>query len=594
MGVALFAALDGREQLATPPEVADILAMKDDGTEIGVKTSRVIEPRQIVRAKDRRRLEVATVNRVGDKDVIGSMPVMQVKMALAAGYKTSRSYPAYDPAEIARDDKTPEPVEVSAPQIYGAKAAESDMILQTIDFPMETAVFDEQSDLSAAEVEKVVRQAGPGLTEGDVQLAAMHYVDPQRFGGGVASIVDMPMGTPENVTVSLRGASDETDPVYAEDIIPFTAEGRIDVALENAGYATDQTDAFADRIANTLNGSELRAGSVLRVGLEVRGETPKIVRVSVYDGTRHILTVASNDSGKIAQAEEPEPNPELLTAFDDAPPVPARGALPSFYDGIYRAAFSNGMSRESTRQLVRVLSNEVELQSRVGRADRLEVLFTQPGEQNEMSDGSQLVYLAATFGGKTRKFYRHQFADGSVEFFDANGRTNRPSMLRNPIPSGKFRSGFGSRRHPILGYVRMHTGTDWAAPTGTPIIAAGDAVVEKAGWSSGYGKQTILKHANGYETSYNHQSRIAVRPGQKVQQGQVIGYVGTTGLSTGAHLHYEVIVNGIKVDPMRVRLPSARSLSGKELARFKRERDRIDDLVGGDESGTLRMASARQ
>jgi murein DD-endopeptidase MepM/ murein hydrolase activator NlpD len=144
------------------------------------------------------------------------------------------------------------------------------------------------------------------------------------------------------------------------------------------------------------------------------------------------------------------------------------------------------------------------------------------------------------------------------------------------------------RRHPILGFSRMHTGVDWAAPRGTPIIAAGGGVVEKAGWDSGgYGNQTLIRHANGYVSSYNHQSAIAknVKVGNKVVQGQVIGWVGTTGLSTGPHLHYELIVNGNKVDPLRIRLPGGKSLSGDALAKFEKERDRIDELLNKDGTG---------
>jgi len=193
-----------------------------------------------------------------------------------------------------------------------------------------------------------------------------------------------------------------------------------------------------------------------------------------------------------------------------------------------------------------------------------------------------------------RSLYRFQLKDGSTDYFDENGRSAEQFLLRKTVPNGTFRSGFGARRHPILGYVRMHTGVDWAAPTGTPIIAAGNGVVEKAGWAAGYGKQTIRRHANGYETSYNHQSAFArgVQPGARVRQGQVIGYVGTTGLSTGAHLHYELMVNGTKVDPMRVRLPTGKVLQGDDLVAFKRERERIDDLLKQQNGTSLKMASA--
>lgn len=600
MGVALFAALDGREQLATPPEIADIVNMrKADSTGQDAKTARVVQPRQIVRAKDRRRMEVSTVSRVGDQDVIRTMPLMQVKMALAAGYKTSRTYPAFDPVAVIAEDSAATPQPANAPQIYGTKA-ESDMMLKTVDFAVDKAAFDERSDLSADEVEEVVRNTAAILTDGDVQVAALHYVDPERFGDSLATqTLAATYGikiTQENVSVSTRATSSDQEVVYAEDIIPFTSERRVDEALETAGYDRAEAARFAERIADILNGSVLRAGSVLRVGLEVRADVPKLVRVSVYDGAKHSLTVALNDKEVIAQGKEPELNPELLTAFDDSPPVPTRGTLPSIYDGVYRAAFSYGMSRDSTKKLVRLLAGEVDLQSRVGASDRLDVLFSQPDDENEMSDESQLLYVAATFAGKTRRFYRFQMPDGAVDYFDKDGRNNRQSFLRNPLPNGKFRSGFGGRRHPILGYVRMHTGVDWAAPSGTPIIAAANGVVEKAGWASGYGRQTILQHAGGYETSYNHQSAFAkgIQPGAKVKQGQVIGYVGTTGLSTGAHLHYELMVNGTKVDPMRARLPSGgRVLKGDEMASFKQERQRIDDLLLDEDVGSLKMAASK-
>jgi murein DD-endopeptidase MepM/ murein hydrolase activator NlpD len=600
MGVALFAALDGREQLATPPEIANLVEMRADGdTGQDAKEARVLQPRQVVRAKDRRRLEVSTVSRVGDTDVVTAMPVMQVRMTLAAGYKTNRSYPPYDPADMALDDEVAKPkatTQAAQPQIYAAKA-ESDMVLNTVDFPLDAAVFDEKSDLSADEVERVVRKTADELTDGDVQVAALHYVDPQRFGESVAeSLAAAGYGikiTQENVSVAPRSTPDGEETVFAEDMIPFMTERRMDVALENAGYDRDESARFAERLAGLLNGSELRAGSLLRVGLQVKGDAPKIVRVSVYDGDNHIVSVALNDGGQIALADPPERNPDILAAFDDSPPIPSRGSLPTIYDSVYRAAFANGMSRDSAKRLVRLLSSEIELKSRVGKSDKLEVLFSQPDENNAMSDESQLLYVAATFGGATRRYYRFQFPDGTVDYFNEKGRNARQSMLRNPVPAGKFRSGFGSRVHPILRYRKMHTGVDWSAPTGTPIISVGDGVVEKAGWAGGYGKQTIIRHGNGYETSYNHQSRFApgIKPGAKVRQGQLIGYVGTTGLSTGAHLHFEVIVNDTKVDPMRIRLPGGKALTGEQLAAFNKERERIDDLLKEDAAGSLRMAS---
>ncbi|WP_287178821.1 M23 family metallopeptidase [Mesorhizobium sp.] len=601
MGVALFAALDGRQQLATPPEIAELisLARGDDSGEIA-KTTRLVAPRQIARAKDRRRMEVPMVTKVGDRDVIHTMPFVQIKMALAAGHTTSRAYPPFNPMQVFGDDRdgnAGQPATAAAGQIYGAKV-ESELSLKTVDFPIETAAFDEKSDLSADEVEKVVREAGTGLSDGAVQVASLHYVDPQRFGDAFAESMagsyDVRI-VPENVSVSPRAAPDDQAPAFAEEIIPFTRDRNIVEAFADSGYTGEDATGMAEAIAKLLNATALKAGTVLRVGLEIHGDAAKVVRTGIYDRAQHIVTIALDDHGQYVPAQEPEPNPELLTAFDDSPPVVVRGNLPNVYDGIYRAAYSYGMSKAMTKRLIKLLASGVDFRSRLNPSDRIEVLFSQPDGDDRASDESELLYVSASFGGTTRNFYRFQMQDGSTDYFDEDGRSAQQFLLRNPLPAGKFRSGFGARRHPILGYVRLHTGVDWSAAIGTPIIAAGNGVVEKAGWAGGYGKQIILRHANGYETSYNHQSAFAkgIAPGVRVRQGQTIGFLGQTGLATGPHLHYELIVNGTKVDPMRVRLPVGKVLKGDDLVAFKRERGRIDDLLKQEDNDSLKVASAK-
>lgn len=193
-----------------------------------------------------------------------------------------------------------------------------------------------------------------------------------------------------------------------------------------------------------------------------------------------------------------------------------------------------------------------------------------------------MLYASLTVGGETKKYYRFQTPDNSVvDYYDDGGKSAKKFLVRKPVNSAIMRSGFGARRHPILGYVKMHTGVDWATAYGTPIFAAGDGVVEVAGWEGGYGKYVKLKHNNGYETAYGHMSAFAkgLEVGKRVHQGQVIGFVGSTGEFTGAHVHYEILVNGRFVDPMRVRLPRGRSLEGPILTSFEKERDRIDAMV---------------
>lgn len=602
MGVALFAALDGREQLATPPEILNLAAL--DASASGAdaaRSGRLVAPRAIARSTDRRRMEVSTMLKAGDRDVVRTLPFVQVRMALAASHTTTRSYPAFDPLEVFAEDGAAAAQNslLDTGFIYGAKV-ESEVSLRTIDFPIETASFDKRVALSAEEVETVVRNTAAILTDGAVQVAALHYVDPQRFGetlatrtlGGAYGIRIVQ----ENVSVARREAESTAAADYAEDIIPFHAERDLTETLAELGYSEDDSEGMGRAFATLLGSPVLKPGFVMRLGVETRDEQAHIMRASLYEGERHRLTIALDDRDQYVKGSEPEPNPAVRTAFDaNRPLVHARGDLPTVYDGIWRAAYSYGMSRSMTRQLVRLLASDVDFQSRLNPNDQIAAFFSQPDEEDNATDESELLYVQATFGGATRTFYRFRTEDGGVDYFDEEGRSARQFLLRNPIPNGTFRSGFGPRRHPILGYSRMHTGVDWSAPRGTPIIASGNGVVEKAGWSGGYGRQTIIRHANGYKSSYSHQSGIAkgVTEGAHVRQGQVIGYVGSTGLSTGNHLHYELIVNGKKVDPMRVRLPTEKSLSGEQLEVFLRERERIDALLDEDASPAMKMASAR-
>ena len=289
MGVALLAALDGREQLATPPEIMKLTAAANEG-ESGedAKTTRLSAPHQIARAKDRRRMDVPTVTRVGDRDVIRNMPFMQIKMALAAGHKTTRKYPAFDPFAVASEDG--EPSQVATDIFFGAEAkAESDMSIKTIDFPMETAAYDEKSGLSADEVEEVVRSNGcradrrcgaSGRTSLYRSAAFRHLrcrADDQR-----------PLRRQDRRAECLgRAACDggRGHAAYAEDIIPFTEDRNIKDALAQAGYEGDDAVGMAEAISKMLNTDALKKGTVLRVGLVVHGDEPKVVRTSVYKGT---------------------------------------------------------------------------------------------------------------------------------------------------------------------------------------------------------------------------------------------------------------------------------------------------------------------
>lgn len=598
MGVALFAALDGREQLATPPELMARNAMPSANNGDVVKGARVAATTPVQKNRDRRRLDVSTMFKEGERDVIRTMPFELVHIALADVHAANRRYPSFNPLNVFAEANANTDTAPRTGLIYGAKV-ESEVSLRTIDFPLATAQYDPSDDLSVDDVEEVVRNTGSLLSDGAIQVASLHYVDPLRFGADEDPYnLRSPLAVKiiqENVSVSPRLAEDAESAGYSEELIPFRRDNDILTALNDAGYENGDAEGMSEAIAKLLNSTRLKAGSVVRLGIESKNNIDHIIRASVYNRTTHILTIALNDRNQYVPADEPEMTPGLQVAFDDAPPVSRRSDdLPTVYDGIYRAGLAYGMTDTMIQQLIRMLASDVDFQARLAPTDKLEALFSLPTGSEKADENSEILYVAANFGGDLKKFYRFHGEDGTTDYYDENGKSSKQFLLRKPVPNGVFRSPFGMRRHPILGYSRMHTGVDWSAPRGTPIIASGNGVVEQAGWTNGYGNQTIIRHSNGYESSYSHQNAIArgVTPGARVRQGQVIGYLGSTGLSTGPHLHYEVIVNGSKVDPMRIRLPSGGELGGDDLVAFKRERERIDQLLQDEGTPPTKVAAS--
>jgi murein DD-endopeptidase MepM/ murein hydrolase activator NlpD len=586
MGVALFAALDGRQQLATPAEAS--APLPDTGhDDTASRGKRLLTGNIVAMPTDRKIMEVSTVVHEGNKEVVRRKPFAHVKMNLAVNHVAPEAYPKFDPLSIFVSDEALPPPSSRTGAIYGSNV-ESEVSLQTVAFPTKGSSLPYAAPMTLEEVEENVRSNGSVLTSGNAQLSALYYVDPQRFSSaddgvdltaGISARVveeNMSVSTPEPITPHTRE--------YADDIVPIRRPLTIAEAMTEVGYPDNKAREISGYLQSRLGQAGLNPGDVLRIGVIQEGQMVLVVRASVYRRGAHLVTVAADDHGRFVDAQEPAMLDAVAGAFSDQPAqIVAGRELPSVYDGIYRAALSYGMSTEMTALVVKLLASSVDLQAQLKPTDSIEAFFSVADDKGQATKDSELLYVNAHFGDTTTKFYRFQDAeDDSVDYFDEDGRSIRQFLLRNPLPNGRMTSGFGMRRHPLLGYSRMHTGTDWAAPRGTPIIAAGNGIVEKAGWDSGgYGNQTLIRHANGYVSSYNHQSAIApgVREGAKVTQGQVIGYVGTSGESTGAHLHYELIVNGTKVDPMKVRLPGGQSLKGEELAKFETERKRIDTLL---------------
>jgi murein DD-endopeptidase MepM/ murein hydrolase activator NlpD len=231
---------------------------------------------------------------------------------------------------------------------------------------------------------------------------------------------------------------------------------------------------------------------------------------------------------------------------------------------------------------IRLFSFDIDFQRDIQTGDKFDVLFNQfiDYDGSVVSSGD-ILYASLTTGKRSLTLYRYEFSDGRANYFNDKGRSNRKALLRTPIDGARISSGFGRRKHPILGYSKMHAGVDFAAPSGTPIRAAGDGVIRRAGWNGGYGRYVRIRHNSIYQTAYAHMRRIAkgIKAGVRVQQGQIIGYVGSSGRSTGPHLHYEILKQGRQVNPRKVKFQSAEVLAGDDLAKFKKSRERISALL---------------
>ena len=246
----------------------------------------------------------------------------------------------------------------------------------------------------------------------------------------------------------------------------------------------------------------------------------------------------------------------------------AKGSIDT---SLYAAAVDAEVPLPVLADLIQIFSFDVDFQRDIRRGDGFSLMYTRySDETGTVLRHGEIEVAAMTLGRKTMQFYRFETADGQVDYYDDKGRSARKALLRTPIDGARMSSRFGMRRHPILGYNKMHRGLDFAAPNGTPIFAAGNGIVEKAYRYGAYGKYVRIRHNDTYKTAYAHLSRYGkkIRSGRRVKQGQIIGYVGITGRSTGAHLHYEVLKHGARVSPRSIKLPTGRKLAGAELKKF--------------------------
>ena len=248
---------------------------------------------------------------------------------------------------------------------------------------------------------------------------------------------------------------------------------------------------------------------------------------------------------------------------------------------LYNNAVRLGIKPNIIIEFARLYGFQIDFQRDIWKNDSFQIIYEEfVDEKDKVVDTGQILFANLNLQNTDYQLYMYEYDKKKIDYFDENGKSIKKTLMKTPINGARLSSSYGKRKHPILGYTKMHLGTDFAAPKGTPIMASGDGKVTKAGWCGGGGNCVKIKHNRTYQTVYAHMSKFGrgIKKGVRVKQGQIIGYVGSTGLSTGPHLHYEVIENGKKINSQKLKLPSGKILKGKERKNFEVNKIKIDVL----------------
>ncbi|WP_046867731.1 M23 family metallopeptidase [Microvirga massiliensis] len=594
IGASIYVALEGATTDAQPPERAVASRVKVTTEERSPATARkgdrLNRSEMIASAKQEMRAPVTI--RTGEREVIKVRHFVRIATNLSLNVGThATDIPPFNPwrlfaqesGERAAPEPPPEPADADV------SVVKQDLTLTAVD-PKAPALTDEDVLAILAEEQRLIGIPGrrSEMAIPAQQMLSRTLRQPDALGDalGYAQPMDAPFTSievrvvPENVTSLEKADNRGSEPLFDERDVTLGKGETLEMALRAYGAPPDRIRSITTALSARVKIATIPEGQRVRLLIAPGprlGDPRQIMRIVLY-GERGIEAIAaSNDRGVFVSVNPPaEDLQQQVAAGDEEEEGEGNGGV-RLYESLYETVAKNDLDQEMVEELIRIFGYDIDFQRRVGPGDSFEIFL---GADDEESD-PEILYASLTLGGEARRVYRFQGESGAVDYFDELGRSLKKFLLRKPITEGILRSGFGMRRHPILGYAKMHTGVDWANRIGTPIVAAGNGTVIKAEWDSGYGRRIEIEHANGYVTAYSHQSRFAkgIARGVRVRQGQVIGYVGNTGLSTGPHLHYEVIVNGHLVDPMKIRVPRGEELDGRALAEFKRQREQVDDLL---------------
>ena len=380
--------------------------------------------------------------------------------------------------------------------------------------------------------------------------------------------------------VSKKIITDE-DPIHIEEKleIDFTLvqkyylqEGETFTrALKQADLEDDEINDVVNIISKKIDLRKLKVGTLIETYTKSVNDKKIINEIIIYPDIEKKIYVKKVNN-KFVAGEDKKKLFSKLKLYEV-----------EIHNSIYESLKKIDTPDEIIMEFVQLYSFDIDFQRDIRKGNKIKIFFEiYTDSQNNYIKSGNINFSEIILNDEIYELYRFQSeGDEFVEYFNSDGKSATKALMKTPINGARLSSGFGMRKHPILGYNKKHQGVDFAAPTGTPIMAAGTGHIEFVGNNGGAGKYIRIKHLNGYKTSYSHLSKYAsgIQKNVKVRQGQVIGYVGNTGLSTGPHLHYEVIFNGKRINPMKMKLPSGKQLKDKNLEIFLAEKERIDAEV---------------
>ena len=344
-------------------------------------------------------------------------------------------------------------------------------------------------------------------------------------------------------------------------------------AVQRTGIAAAEAKAVVDTLAQAMDTIHIKAGLAFQAAISRprgRGGPAQLIGLSMKTGPASAVTLSRTFDGALKLRE--------LEEKVSAETTVAQGNMQG---SLYESAIKAGADSRMVAEAVKLFSHKIDFARDIHPSDSFKLVFDRKvTEAGRTVETGNLLYAELGAKGQTTRFYRFDNA-GHSDYFDELGKNIKGFLLRTPMDGARVTSSFGMRLHPLLGYTRMHAGIDFGAPIGTPVFAAGSGVIQEQRWAGGYGHWLKIGHQGGWATGYGHLSRYAggLHVGSKVAQGQVVAFVGSTGISTGPHLHYEVMQGAKKLDPKSAKVPQGTILGGRELAAFKAQKGHVDALL---------------